>query len=283
MELDAIIDEALAEDGAADDCTVAFLQLGDRALRAHMLARAAGVIAGVDVASRVFRRVDEEVSFSAKVDDGDRVNPGDLIAQIDGPASGILASERVALNFLQRLSGIATLTAAFVTQVEKTGIRILDTRKTTPLMRQLERAAVRAGGGHNHRFNLSDMILIKENHIRAAGGPSALLKALESTRSEHKVEVEVDSMDLLQALLGAAVDRIMLDNFSPDAIRRAVATITDCRAVHPDFNPQVEVSGGVHLGNVRDYAIAGVDFISVGALTHSAPALDISLEVVAGG
>jgi nicotinate-nucleotide pyrophosphorylase (carboxylating) len=174
MELDAIIDEALAEDGAADDCTVSFLRVGGRPVRAHMLASARGVIAGLDVSARVFERADADLSFTRDVSDGDSVNPGDRIAEVSGAAAGVLRAERVALNFLQRLSGIATLTATFVEQVQGTGITILDTRKTTPMMRRLERDAVRAGGGGNHRFNLSDMILIKENHIRAAGGGAAL-------------------------------------------------------------------------------------------------------------
>lgn len=275
--LDITIDAALKEDGAGADVTVDYLGIGEAKVVANILAAAEGIVAGTPVAERVFRRADDRTEFETGCGDGAAVRPGDRIATVRGRAAGVLGAERVALNFLQRLSGIATLTARFAARVQPRGIRILDTRKTTPLLRPLERYAVRAGGGSNHRFNLSDMILIKENHIRAAGGPDALRKRLERSHAGVPVEVEVDSLACLQALLGGPVDRIMLDNFPPDDIRKAIEMV---RSHAPAFTPEIEVSGGVTLANIDAYTIDGVDFISIGAVTHSAPAFDISMEVL---
>ena len=272
--------EALGEDGAAADVTTSYLEIGARGVTALLVARAPGVVAGVDVARLVFEQADRGLRYQPRVRDGARVREGDILARIEGKASGILAAERTALNFLQRLSGVATLTAAFVERVAGTGVVVLDTRKTTPLFRRLEKYAVRVGGGQNHRLNLTDMVLVKENHLRTVGGVGALRNLLERKPAPADVEVEVDSIDSLRELLGAPVDRVMLDNFSPSEVAEAVEVITGYRRLHPEFSPAVEVSGGVDLGNVRDYAIPGVDYVSIGALTHSPPALDMSLEVV---
>ncbi len=277
------IDEALAEDGAGEDCTVSFLDIGATPIAAVIIAGDSGVIAGLDVARMTFTHLDPETRFDASIQDGDAVQPGDLIAELGGRAGGIMPAERVALNFLQRLSGVATLTARFVEEVRGTGVRILDTRKTTPLFRPLERHAVRVGGGVNHRFNLSDMILIKENHMRSVGGMESIRDIVSRAVSDKEIEVEVDTVDFLRILLGSPVDRIMLDNFRPSDVREAIDTINAYRADHPGFTPRIEVSGGVNIDNILEYAIDGVDDISIGALTHSAPAMNISLEVTPRG
>jgi nicotinate-nucleotide pyrophosphorylase (carboxylating) len=194
----------------------------------------------------------------------------------------VLGAERVALNFLQRLTGVATLTSRFVARVAGSSVTILDTRKTTPLWRDLEKYAVRCGGAQNHRRDLKSMVLIKENHIRAMGGPRVLVDALRRAASGTDrpfIEVEVDSPELLEQVLGVRVDRVMLDNFPPQAVRAAVERINRHRRSHARAALEVEVSGGVTLDTIQSYAIPGVDFVSVGALTHSAPALPMSLEV----
>ena len=219
------IDEALAEDGAGEDCTVSFLEIGSAPIDAVIVAGDSGVIAGVDVARMTFDHLDPDTRFDASMQDGSTVQPGDLIAKLGGRAGGIMPAERVALNFLQRLSGVATLTARFVEEVRGTGVRILDTRKTTPLLRPLERYAVRVGGGVNHRYNLSDMILIKENHMRSVGGMEAIRDLVSRADSDKEIEVEVDSVDFLRILLGCPIDRIMLDNFRPSDVREAIDTI----------------------------------------------------------
>jgi nicotinate-nucleotide pyrophosphorylase (carboxylating) len=275
----ARIDDALEEDGAHDDRKIEFLGIKDKTATGRIVARGEAVIAGLDVARMTFVRRDGTIRFAGKVKDGDRVRPGAIIGEIEGPAGTILSAERVALNFLQRLSGVATLTARFVDKVRGTGVRILDTRKTTPSLRRLERYAVRVGGGANHRFNLGDMILIKENHIRVCGGIGAVRQLLSGKSADMVTEIEVDSIACLKTLLGTRADRIMLDNFEPTEIREALADIGGYRAKHPEFMPKIEVSGGIDLANVAQYAIDGVDDISIGALTHSAPATDISLEV----
>jgi nicotinate-nucleotide pyrophosphorylase (carboxylating) len=242
-----------------------------------------GVVAGTDVARIAFEIMEPRIVFDARVSDGERVARGGCIAAISGSAGAVLSAERVALNFLQRLSGVATLTSQYVEAVSSTGVKILDTRKTTPLSRELERYAVRTGGGHNHRFNLSDMMLVKENHVRSLGGVDRVVTLIKANKPTMRIEVEVDSLSFLDALLGAPVDQIMLENFTPAEVQRAVGTITAYRSKHPAFQPAIEVSGGVTLQSVREYAIDGVDFISIGAITHSAPALDISLEIAPGG
>lgn len=278
-EIRSIVREALAEDAAGNDVTVDFLKIGDRHITARILAVAPGVLCGMEVAEAAFWEMDANIIIDRSMNDGDTLEENRLIAAISGRAGGILSAERVALNFLQRLSGVATLTSKYVKQVSGTGIRILDTRKTTPKMRALEKYAVRTGGGDNHRFDLKDMILVKENHIRAVGGMEALLQHLHREKHSIGIEVEVDSLGFLKEILGAPIQRVMLDNFRPGEVEEAIRTIGAYKNSHPDFAVEVEVSGGIHLLNISQYAIPGVDFISIGALTHSAPALDMTIEV----
>jgi nicotinate-nucleotide pyrophosphorylase (carboxylating) len=264
-----LIDIALAEDvGAGDLTTAAVVPEGARAV-ARIDQRAAGVPAGLTVAEAVFHRLDPSLGFTSLAPEGRWREPGPL-AQIEGAAAPILTGERTALNLLGRLSGVATLTARFVTAVAGTGVRILDTRKTTPGMRALEKDAVRAGGGTSHRSGLYDAILVKENHALTAGGVgSAARLALVNAPAGILVEVECATLAELEDALSAGVPRILLDNMSLDELRAAVKA-TDGRA-------ELEASGGVTLDTVRAIAETGVDFISIGALTHSAPALDLSL------
>jgi len=269
----SIVERALDEDGARSDVTTNYLRLAGTPICADLVAGADGVVAGMRVARAAFVLLDEAVEFDARVGDGDRIHPGDILAQVRGDAGAVLSAERVALNFLQRLSGIATLTARFVERVEGTGVTILDTRKTTPLLRPLERYAVVVGGGRNHRFNLSDMLLIKENHLRSVDGLASVAARLAEGRPAQRVEVEIDSLEALGPALDLGVDRIMLDNFAPADVEKAVARIGHRGRV------EIEVSGGITLDNVAAYALPGVDFISVGALTHGASWLDVSLEV----
>jgi nicotinate-nucleotide pyrophosphorylase (carboxylating) len=237
--------------------------------RARIEQRAPGVVAGLDVAQLVFERIDPSLQFDPIGPEGEWREPG-VLAVISGAAASILAGERVALNFLGRLSGVATLTARYVRAVEGTGARILDTRKTTPGLRALEKHAVRAGGGVSHRSGLHDAILVKENHAVLAGGVGEATRlALEHAPAGVKVEVECATLAEVEAAATAGVPRILLDNMAPDELRRAVE-IASGRA-------ELEASGGITLDTVRAVAETGVDFISVGALTHSAPALDVSL------
>jgi nicotinate-nucleotide pyrophosphorylase (carboxylating) len=237
--------------------------------RARIEQRAPGVIAGLRVAQAVFERVDGSLDFQRLAPEGEWREPG-VLAEIRGPAASILAGERVALNFLGRLSGVATLTARYVQAVEGTGTRILDTRKTTPGLRELEKEAVRAGGGVSHRRGLYDAILVKENHAILAGGVGEATRlALERAPAGATVEVECATLEEIEAAVAAGVPRILLDNMGVDELRRAVE-IAGGRA-------ELEASGGITLETVRAVAETGVDYISVGALTHSAPALDVSL------
>jgi nicotinate-nucleotide pyrophosphorylase (carboxylating) len=275
-----IVIEALREDATENDVTVDFLGMGDSPITAKILARVPGVLCGMDVAEFAFKQLDATIHFAGAAADGEVLEVNQLIAAIEGQPRAVLCAERVALNFLQHLSGVATLTSKYVEQLSGTAIRILDTRKTTPMMRALEKYAVRMGGGENHRFDLKEMILIKENHIRGVGGIEALLKRLHRNEAAVPIEVEVDSLEFLKAILGASFDRVMLDNFTPAQVKKAVRSIELYKTKHPGYSLEVEVSGGIHLQNIAQYAISGVDFISIGALTHSAPALDMSLEVV---
>jgi len=281
---------ALSEDVGTGDITTLNTITGNVKARAVIFARAEGVIAGLDVARLVFREVDVNLRFKMLAQDGDVVPPGHGVAQVIGDIGGILKAERTALNFLQRLSGIATMTRRFVAAVADTGTVILDTRKTTPGMRFLEKYAVQAGGAQNHRLALWDMYLVKDNHIRAAGGITPALDRIARTRQgDLLLEVEVETFDQLREALRPDVDRILIDNQPPDAVKKAIEEIDRWSAAHRDGNPrrradarrwpEVEVSGGLTLGNVHDYAAAGADYVSVGAITHSAPALDLSLEI----
>jgi nicotinate-nucleotide pyrophosphorylase (carboxylating) len=272
--IDRAIDAALEEDVGPGDVTTLWTVREHAMARAEMVAKAGGVVAGLEVAGRVFRRVDPRIAFTPHAADGQRVSPGDRIAEVAGPARGILTAERTALNFLQRLSGIATATAVCVALVEGTGARILDTRKTAPGLRALDKYAVRAGGGVNHRIGLFDMALIKDNHIEAADGITSAVRRVRAGMAQEgfKIEVEVKDLDELREALGCRVDRIMLDNMDLEAMREAVRIVQ----ASPD-RPEVEASGGVTLETLRAVAETGVDFISLGALTHSVEALDISL------
>ena len=270
-----VIDAALQEDVGSGDWTSIFTVPPGLPGHARIIAKADGVIAGTDVARRVFLRVDPQLAVNIPVADGDSIVRGDVICIIDGAARSILTAERTALNFLQRLSGVATMTRRFTDEVRGTSARILDTRKTTPGLRLLEKAAVRAGGGRNHRVGLFDMILIKENHIAAAGGiTAAVARVREQNSASLGIEIEVRNMEEFDEALAARPDRILLDNMNLQAMREAVSR---AKALSP--RPELEASGNMSLERVADVARTGVDFISVGALTHSAPALDLSLLI----
>ncbi len=268
------IADALNEDVGAGDWTTEWTV--DVATRADavIVAKAAGVIAGTAVVREVYRQVGD-VAVESVSADGEEVAPGALVSRITGSARRVLTGERIALNFLGHLSGVATLTRRYVDAVEGTGARITDTRKTTPLWRELERLATRAGGAVNHRRGLDAMVLIKENHLVSAGGIEVAVRRVnESNQAGLRVEVETTSLDEVEVALACGVDRIMLDNMPLETLRAAVELIRG-RA----RGPEIEASGGITLQNVRAVAETGVDFISVGALTHSAPALDLSLQV----
>ena len=269
--LDTLVRNALEEDGAFNDLTTIATVVSERRARATVVAREHGVVCGIALALNTFRLLDAKVAIRIDVEDGARVGPGASVMFVNGNARALLSAERVALNFLQRLSGIASLTAQFVTAVEGTGARILDTRKTTPGWRQLEKYAVRAGGGYNHRMDLSSAVLIKDNHLSALDGDIA--KAVHRARELApgvKIEVECDTLEQVEKAVAAGADIIMLDNMSLDVMRDAVRVVRK-RAT-------LEASGGVSLSTVRAIAETGVDWISVGALTHSAPAMDLALD-----
>jgi nicotinate-nucleotide pyrophosphorylase (carboxylating) len=272
--IEPIVRGALAEDlGRAGDITAQACIDPDARLRAAFVARADGVLAGLSCARLALAALDPAGAFKIRATDGGSVAAGQTLATVEANARALLAAERVALNLLCRLSGVATLTAAYVAQTAGTHARIIDTRKTTPGLRILEKYAVRCGGGSNHRFGLDDAILIKDNHVAACGGVGAALARVRA-RAGHmvKVEVEVDNLDQLREALEHRPDVIMLDNFALDDLRAAVA-LASGRVV-------LEASGGVNLASVRDIAHTGVDYISVGALTHSAPVFDIGLDAV---
>ena len=267
--MDDIIQLALDEDGR--DITTEAIFPEDSSLQAVMKVKADGIIAGVQVAKRVFTLVDPGIACIFEVLDGQSVVAGQKIAVISGPARGILKAERVALNFLQRMSGIATSTATYVKSLEGTKARILDTRKTSPGQRVLDKMAVRLGGGNNHRMGLFDMALIKDNHIDAAGSITAAVDRVRKAFPRVAIEVEARSLDDVKTLLGLKVDRIMLDNFSIKEMGQAV-TLVDGRIL-------LEASGNITLETIRAVALTGVDYISVGEITHSVKALDISMII----
>lgn len=268
---------ALTEDIGAGDVTTEGLVPEDATAAGAIIARAEGVLAGLDVARIAFLTAAPSIAFQPTLKDRAAVKPGVEICKISGPARGILTAERVALNFLQRLSGIATATRRFVDAVKGTGAVILDTRKTTPGLRVLEKYAVSVGGGGNHRFGLFDMILIKDNHLKIAGGIREAVAKARRAKSDLMVEVEVTSVAELKEACSAGVDRVMLDNMPLDQVKAACEIVR--RIPEAEGRPKVEASGGVTLKSVRDLALCGVDYVSVGALTHSAPALDMSLEL----
>lgn len=276
----ALVAAALAEDVGDGDRTTFWTVPDDVRVVGRIVAKAEGVIAGTALADLVFHSLDESLAVQVVRGDGETVAPGDVVLTVAGAARAILTGERTALNFLQRLSGVASLTRRYVDAVRGTGAKILDTRKTTPGWRALEKAAVRAGGGHNHRTGLFDMVLIKDNHIAAAGGIRAAVERVrEHNESGLAVEVEVTGDRELEEALEAGVDRILLDNMELDDMRRAVDRVRRWAAERGAPAPVLEASGNVTLDRVRQVAETGVDCISVGALTHSAPALDLSLRL----
>ena len=273
-KINTLIDLALEEDAALGDVTSQSIFPKDHVSRAGIRAREDMVICGLEVAKRVFHRVDPALSVQLETSDGKRVSKGSAVLLVEGPTISLLIAERTALNFLQRLSGIASLSRRFADEANKTatGVRIVDTRKTTPGWRALEKYAVRCGGCFNHRSSLGEHVLIKENHITAAG---SLQKAVRLTRefAPHcaKIEVETESLAQVNEALEAGAEVIMLDNMSPSQIQQAVTLINKAATI--------EISGGVTLETIGDYALPGVDVISVGALTHSAPAADFSMII----
>ena len=271
-QLERVVAAALTEDGAHNDLTTIATILSDRRARATLVAKEGGVIAGIPLALEAFRQLDGKVSIRVDLEDGTPVSTGTPVLFVTGHARAILSAERVALNFLQRMSGIASLTARFVEAVKGTRARILDTRKTTPGWRQLEKYAVRAGGGMNHRQDLAAAVLIKDNHLSALDGDVglAIRRARDLVPDGIKVEVECDTLDQVRQAVDAKADIILLDNMPPAKMREAVEMV--------EGRSTVEASGGVTLHTVRQIAETGVDWISVGALTHSARALDLGLN-----
>jgi nicotinate-nucleotide pyrophosphorylase (carboxylating) len=271
--IDHLIDLALEEDAGLGDVTSRAIFTATHRSKGFIDAKQELVLCGLAVAARVFERVDPALKAVPTAHDGERVKPGARVLTVTGPTASMLTAERTALNFMQRLSGIATLSRKFADAVGNSGVKIVDTRKTTPGWRALEKYAVRCGGCFNHRSSLGEHVLIKDNHIAAAG---SLEKAVKLARGAaphlSKIEVEAKTLPEVKEALRAAADVILLDNMSPDLIRRAVAVIAG-KAV-------VEVSGGVRLETVRDFAIPGVDVISIGAITHSATAVDLSLTIL---
>lgn len=275
--IDRIVAAALDEDAPWGDATGTALIPADAAATALLVAREPGVYSGAAIFAAAFRLTDPSIVVTAGVGDGERFETGDVLATVTGPARGILQAERIGLNFVQRMSGIATLTARYVAATEGTGARIVDTRKTTPGLRALERQAVRDGGGHNHRNSLSDAVMAKDNHLAVlTADGSSITDALRNVRDRlphtTSIEVEVDRIDQIEPVLASGVvDTIMLDNFGPDLLRAGIAVVAG-RAL-------VEASGGVNLDTVAAIAATGVDVISVGALTHSVRSLDLGLDI----
>ena len=271
--VDDLIEKALSEDIGDGDVTTSAIMTTPRTLTAHLLAREPLVVAGIDVVCRVYAQLDPHLQVTRYCEDGEEVGTGDTIAVLTGAAAPLLQGERVALNFMQRLSGIATMTRAFVGRVKAYPVKILDTRKTTPGWRALEKYAVQVGGGENHRLGLFDAVLIKDNHISAAGSIREAVKRVRAHLHEgFPVEVETKNLSEVEEALASGVNAIMLDNMSTEMMRAAVTMIKG--------KALVEASGGVTLETVEEIARTGVDCISVGALTHSARAVDISLKCV---
>ena len=271
-ETTALVTAALEEDDAKHDITTAATVVSDRRARCRLVARQTGVISGLALAREAFEQLDKAVTIRTEHEDGTHIHPQTPVMFLSGHARGLLSAERVALNFVQRLSGVATLTARYVEAIAGTGAHILDTRKTTPAWRRLEKYAVRCGGGLNHRLYLSSGVLIKDNHLAAADGDIALAvkRARAVAPKGIKIEVECDRLDQVKAAIDAGADVVMLDNMGLTDLREAVKLV-DGRAV-------TEASGGVRMDTVRPIAETGVNWISVGALTHSAPALDLALD-----
>ena len=266
-----LIKEALIEDGVDNDITTLNLVSKDKMLTGSFIVKATGVVSGIDVAKEVFKQINPRIKMEILKANGTFVNRGDVIATIEGPMRDILRGERVALNFLQRMSGIAATTAKFVQELAGTNCKILDTRKTAPLLRVFERQAVRDGGGENHRFNLSDRVLFKDNHIAASGSIKDAVSILRKAVGRGMIiEVEVETLDEFMEALNTSADVIMLDNMSNEVMKKCVEL--------NEGKKKLEASGNMELKKVRSVALLGVDYISVGSLTHSYKALDISLK-----
>jgi nicotinate-nucleotide pyrophosphorylase (carboxylating) len=275
-DLGQIIDAALSEDIGSGDVTTLSLVPADASIRAVVISRHAYTVSGIGVAETVFKKVDPAIECEVLVQDGRKAGKDDVILMAEGPARGILTAERTALNFMQRMTGIATLTSRFVDIARPHNVAILDTRKTTPTLRAIEKYAVLCGGGENHRIGLYDRVLIKDNHRRLwqDGDPDALDKAVECSREKFpdvKIEIEVETMAELESALRAKPDWVLLDNMGPERLREAVKICAG--------RSRLEASGGITLANVGGVAATGVDAISLGCLTHSAPAADLSLEI----
>ncbi|MDE6310840.1 MAG: carboxylating nicotinate-nucleotide diphosphorylase [Muribaculaceae bacterium] len=275
--IDELIELSFAEDIGDGDHTTLSTIPADATGRQHLLVKEAGILAGVEAARRVFERFDPNLKMTVYLEDGAEVKPGDIAFVVEGPVRSLLQTERLMLNIMQRMSGIATTTRLYQDKLAGLPTKVLDTRKTTPGMRILEKQAVHIGGGHNHRIGLFDMILIKDNHVDFAGGiPQAVRAAKEYCQAKGKdlkIEVEVRNTEEIEQAIAEGVDRIMLDNFTPERTREAVELI---RRKAPGV--EIESSGGITLDTLRAYGEAGVDFISVGALTHSVKGLDLSFK-----
>ena len=272
--VDQSIRRALDEDIGPGDATTDSIIPADASLRGQIVAKQSGVVAGLEVARRVFSQLSEQVNFEVKVEEGAQVEKRTVLVDLYGPARALLTGERTALNFLGRMSGIATLTRKYMDAVKGTKAIILDTRKTAPGLRETDKLAVRLGGGENHRIGLFDMVLIKDNHIDFAGSITAAVRRVRERVSDLEIEVETRTLDDVREALELGVERILLDNMSAEMMRQAVA-INDGRA-------KLEASGNVTIENVRQVAETGVDYISVGALTHSVKVFDVSLEWIGG-
>lgn len=271
--IDKIIEQALLEDIGTGDITTESIIPSNLKAKGIIKTSEEGVVAGLDIVFLVFKKLDSEICFQSKIKDGNKILPGEILGEITGPARTILKGERVALNFLQRMSGIATITSKFYHEVKDFPVRIIDTRKTTPGLRILEKYAVRMGGGHNHRFGLYDAVLIKDNHIAVAGGIKSAVNSVRKQISHTvKIEVEVENLSQLQEALKVQVNIIMLDNMDLETMKEAVKLVKG--------KALIEASGGITLEKVKEIAQTGVDLISVGALTHSVKALDISMEII---
>lgn len=270
--LNRLIDLALEEDRVHEDVTTNSLLDFDSSVTAEVISKENGIIAGTKVFSTVFKRVDKKVKVDILTTDGSHVKPGDTVIRITGLKSSILRSERTALNFIQRLSGIATLTNKYVSKIKESGITLLDTRKTTPGMRYIEKEAVLAGGGTNHRMNLEDMAMIKDNHIKMAGSITDAITNVRKIFPEKKIEVEVTNISELSEAIKSKADIIMLDNFNTNLLKKAVSMKTS--------SVKYEISGNITIKNLLLKCIKGIDYISSGALTHSFRSLDLSLEIM---
>ncbi len=277
MTIEQIIDQAIREDiGDGDHTSLATIHSQSQK-KANLVVKESGILAGVKIAEKVFHTIDPSLIFTQFINDGEEISKGDIVFKVEGQAISILSAERLALNFMQRMSGIATFTRLLVNEIKGTKAKLLDTRKTTPLLRELEKYAVKTGGGENHRMGLYDMIMIKDNHIDFAGGIGkaidATRKYLAENKKQLKIEIEVRNfIELAEVLDHGGIDRIMLDNFTPHDLKQAIEIING--------KYETEASGGINLQTIRTFAETGVDYISVGALTHQIRSLDLSLTAI---